>query len=135
MPRPRKWLPAGARDYILTCAQDAALAETKICKALGMSYQTWKRILKHDPDAKALWTEALAIERDAVVGKLYDRAMEGDTNAARFLLGARHNMRESGDTAGAEGRSSVTINLPGSMSAKQYEKLIQVEPERVEHDG
>lgn len=135
MPRPRKHLPSGAREFILKCAEDTALQETKIAKALGMSYATWKKILKHDPDAQALWDEAQAIERDHIVQKLYDRACEGDVPAARFLLGARHGLRENGATEGSEGRSSVTINLPGSMNAKQYERLISVEPEAVGHDG
>ncbi len=133
MPRPRKYLPPGAREYILAAAEDNALAETKICRALGMGFRAWRRILAEDADAGALWAEALAIERDAIVGKLFDRAMEGDVQAARFMLGARHGLREQGGTGDAT-RSSVTINLPGSMSAKQYERLITVEPKGLE-DG
>ncbi|WP_184947786.1 hypothetical protein [Salinisphaera orenii] len=99
---------------------------TKICRALGLSYKVWKRILRDDEDAQALWEEAKAIERDAVVAKMYALAMEGDVSAARFILASRHGLSEKGDTAGAE-RSSVTINLPGSMSARQYERLVSVE--------
>lgn len=136
MPRPRKHLPPGAREFILTAAEDGALSETKICRALGIRFRTWRRILRQDEDAKALWQEAMAVERDAVVQKLFERAMEGETAAARFLLGARHGLREQGDTGGDSGRSAVTINLPGSMSRAQYAKLIQVEPEALEHgDG
>lgn len=135
MPRPRKRLPAGAREYVLQCAEGAALAETKIARGLGMGFATWRRILKTDPDAQALWTEAKAVERDTIVQKLYDRALEGDVQASRFLLGARHGLREQGAAEGAEGRSSVTINLPGSMSAAQYKRMVSVEPEAVEHDG
>ncbi|ORE86039.1 hypothetical protein ATO7_12118 [Oceanococcus atlanticus] len=105
-------------------AEDAALAETKIARALGMSFRTWRRIVREDADAKALWAEALAIERDAVLGRMYQYAIEGDVQAAKFMLAARHGLREQG-AGGEDGRSSVTINLPGALTSKQYERLIQ----------
>lgn len=135
MPRPRRHLPPGARDYVLSCAEGAALSETKIARALGMTFKTWRRILKDDPDARALWDEALAIERDTVVQKLYERAQEGDVAAARFLLGSRHGLRENGTTDADSGRSAVTINLPGALSAQQYARLIQPEQPKLEDDA
>jgi hypothetical protein len=137
MPRPRKTLPSGARSHILRCAEDAALQPTKICRALGLSYKVWTRILRDDEDAQALWTEAKAIERDSVVGKMYSLAMEGDVQAARFILGARHGLRENGATDGAEGRSSVVINLPASLDANTYRRLLsveQAEAKAISHD-
>ena len=127
MARPRKSLPPGAREYLMACACDGSLQETKIAAALGMSYRAWKRVLKDNEDARLLWAEALATERDVIVQSVYAEARGGNIQAARLLLGARHGVRENNESASDTGRGGVTINLPGSMSAAQYAKLIQVD--------
>lgn len=126
MARPRKHLPPGAKEYILQCASDSSLQPTKICRALGMSYRAFTRVLRDNDDAAALWVEAKAIERDAIVQRLYERALEGDVQASRILLAVRHGMNEKGTTDDGN-QSRVVINLPGSMDAKQYQRLIEVE--------
>ena len=119
----------------MACAEQGALQETKIARGLGLAYGTWRRILKDDADARTLWAEAQAAERDQIVGKLHDRAMEGDTNAARFLLAARHGLRENGGTSD-DSRSPVTINLPAPMTETQYRRLFEQQPQGIEHgDG
>ena len=119
----------------MACAEQGALQETKIARGLGLAFATWRKILANDTDAKQLWDEARAAERDQIVSKLHDRAMEGDTNAARFLLAANHGMRENGGT-GDDSRSPVTINLPAPMSEAQYRRLFEQQPQGIEHgDG
>ena len=125
MARKRKHLPPGAKEYILQLAQDNALQETKICKALGLHFETWRRILRDDEDAKALWEHAKAIERDSVLESVYTKALEGDMQAARFLLAARHGMREQGSQGDEQTSGSVVINLPPSMSETQYKRLFE----------
>ncbi|MDZ7750006.1 MAG: hypothetical protein U5K43_15485 [Halofilum sp. (in: g-proteobacteria)] len=116
MARPRRGLPRGARDYILAAAENGPLRETAIARGLGLHYDTWRRILRDDPDAAALWKEALAHERDNLVEKMYHRAAEGDVQAGRLLLAVRHGMRENAGAGDDSGRGGVTINLPPSMS-------------------
>jgi len=38
------------------------VSEVDIAAALGLTFKTWKRIRDEDPDAKAAWEEARAIE-------------------------------------------------------------------------
>lgn len=134
MARPRVNMPPGARQFILECAADRALSETAIARGLGMSYRTWKRLLRDNEDAKALWREALATERDNVLQKLFERSMEGDTGAAKFLLAARHGLSENNGKNADSGRGNVVINLPSPVTAAQYKRMIQVEPDALE-DG
>lgn len=131
MPRRRKRLPPGARAHILECAESGSLAETKVARALGMGYSTWKRIIRENDDAAALWDEALAIQRDRLYESLFDAAREGDIRAARLLLGARHGIHEQGGSDGGSG-PRVTINLPGSVSPKEYERLVSQQPEALD---
>ena len=126
MPRPRKHLPPGARDYIMSVAESGALQETKVARGLGLSLEIFRRIIRADEHAAALWREAMAVERDTIVSRMYARALEGDVPAARFMLAARHGLREQ-DGGDAGQRSSVVIQLPGSMSEEQYKRVMQVE--------
>ena len=126
MARPRTHLPPGARDLIMGQAESGALQETKVARALGLSLQVFRRILKNNDDARALWEEAMAVERDTIVNRMHSLAMEGDTKAATFLLAARHGLRERGGEDG-EGGGRVVIQLPGSMSEAQYRRVMQVE--------
>lgn len=120
----------------MACAEQGALQETKIARGLGLAFATWRRILKDDADAKALWDEARATERDQIVSRLHERAMEGDTNAAHFLLGANHGLREQGNTGDDSGRGGVVINLPSSLSESQYKRLFEHQPTGIDHgDG
>ena len=126
MPRPRKHLPAGAAQFIRDQAASGCLQETKCARALGLSLDVFRRVIRDDPDAAAVWREALATERDAIVQRMYRLAMEGDTKAASFLLSARHGLREN-DGGDAGQRSNITIQLPASMSEAQYKRVMQVE--------
>lgn len=126
MARPRRNLPTGARDFIMSQAESGALQETKVARGLGLSLEIFRRIREEDERAAALWREAMAAERDALVQRLYERAQEGDVKAASFLLGARHGLREN-DSGDAGARSSVVIQLPASMSAEQYKRVMKVE--------
>jgi len=128
MARPRKTLPAGGLQVIRDMAAKG-VAEVRLARALKMDYRTWARIRDTDPEAKAAYREAKAIERDALVGKLYEQAMEGNTVAAIFLLKARHGYRDIGDPPAPEGsRVNLVFNLPAPLEPDQYTKLVEVHP-------
>ena len=127
MARPRRHLPPGARDFIMSVAESGALQETKVARGLGLSLDNLRRIVREDEHAAALWREAMAVERDAIIQRQYERAMEGDSRAATFLLAARHGLREQdGGDAGQKG-GNITIQLPGSMTEAQWRRMLQVE--------
>jgi hypothetical protein len=107
-------------------AQGGSLQETKIARALGLTLQSFRRIIKNNEDAQAVWEEGLAAERDAILAKMSQLALEGDQKAAQFLLAARHGLRERGGDDGDSG-ARVVISLPNSMSEAQYRRVMQVE--------
>ncbi len=130
MPRPRKTLPEGGLATIRELAS-AGANEVHIAKALGMSFETWKRIRDEDEDAQAAWQEARAIECEALSGMLYRQAIEDkNTTAAIFLLKARHGYRDQGPTDGSSeaSRVAVVFNLPAPLSGEQWGKLVEVHP-------
>ena len=81
-------------------------------------------MITKNPEGKALWQEALSVERDALIGVLFNRAIEGDTKAAQFLLAARHGMTEKQVEQGGD-RVNITFQLPAALNPEQYAKLIQ----------
>jgi hypothetical protein len=123
MPRARKKLPRKGLQIIADCAS-RGVKETDLAKALGMSHSTWRNIRENDPIVKEAYEAAKSIEHDQIFGKLYEKALNGDTVACIFLLKTRHHYREQAEIPTAP---NVTINLPGSMSPEQYAKLINIQ--------
>ena len=83
--------------------------------------------IKKNPDAKALWEEALSVERDALLNSLFNRAIEGDSKAAQYLLAARHGMSEKAPEPANE-RVHITFQLPAALSPDQYSRLVTEQP-------
>jgi hypothetical protein len=124
--RPRKTLPANGLDTIRSLAANG-VNEHALAAALGLDYSTWRRIRDEDPEAKAAWQEARAIEENRLAGKLFEQAMTGNVTAAIFLLKARHGYRDIGPAEGDGGvKVGVQINLPGSLKPEDYAKLVSV---------
>src|SRR5690242_12148930 len=90
--RPRKTLPANGLDVIRRLASNGC-NEVAIAAALKMDVSAWRRIREEDPEARAAWQEARAIEENKLAGKLFEAAMNGNVTAAIFLLKARHGYR------------------------------------------
>jgi len=122
MARPFERLPPGSRDALLAMAGNG-LRESTAAQALGVPLHEFRRVITKNPEAKALWQEALSVERDALIGALFNRAIEGDTKAAQFLLAARHGLSER--TEQASDRVNITFQLPAALNPEQYAKLIQ----------
>lgn len=125
MARPFERLPPGSRDALLAMASQG-LKESTAATALGVPLKDFRRVITKNPEAKALWQEAMSVERDALIGALFSRAIEGDTKAAQFLLAARHGMSERQvDTPGE--RVSIVFQLPAALNPEQYAKLVQLQ--------
>lgn len=131
MPRPRKYLPANGVDIIKDCAS-RGVRESEIARALGMSMPTWRRIREEDPKAAEAYQEAKAVELDSLVGKLYEKAMDGDSAAAMFLLKSRHGYRDHGPADGDDSRVNINLTLPTSLDPDKYQRLIEHSAKAVE---
>lgn len=126
MARPYEKLPPGSRDALLSMARDG-LRESTAATALGIPLNEFRRVIKKNPDAKALWEEALSVERDALLNSLFNRAIEGDSKAAQYLLAARHGMSEKAPEPANE-RVHITFQLPAALSPDQYSRLVTEQP-------
>lgn len=123
MARPFEKLPPGSRDALLAMARQG-LKESTAASALGVPLHEFRRVIAKNPEAKALWQEALSVERDALLNALFNKAMEGDSKSAQFLLAARHGMSEKQTETPGE-RVNITFQLPAALSPDQYSKLVQ----------
>lgn len=127
MSRSKKEPPKGATEKITKLAENG-VAQTKIAKSFGISYKTWLRWKdEHDHISEAL-QEARTVEEEALVGMLYEKAMDGDKTAAMFLLKTRHGYLEGDKTVNAN-QVNVSISVPGSMNKDDYKKAIEVDDE------
>lgn len=118
MPRPKKQPPDNAIEKVTNLAE-RGVKETDIAKALGVSYDVWKRWKTEDEDIKKAFQEARQIEEEKLVGILFEKAMDGDRTSAIFLLKARHGYIE-GDKSVNANQVNVQITLPGAKDEKQY---------------
>lgn len=126
MARPFEKLPPGSRDALLAMAKNG-LKESTAATALGVPLNEFRRVIAKNPEAKALWAEAMSVERDVLISALFNKAMEGDSKSAQFLLAARHGMSEKQTETPGE-RINITFQLPAALSPDQYTKLVQTEP-------
>ena len=128
MARPFEKLPIGAKRHLEAMAGNGLLSESAAAAALGMPLNELRRVIRDHNPSKAIWENALAIERDNLLQALYDKAAGGDTKAAQTLLAVRHGLTEK-QPQGASERVSVVFNLPSPMSPAEYLKA--VEPEQL----
>lgn len=130
MARPRRRLPPGSHDLVKAMIEAGdPITESTIAKNLGIGLATWKRLREDNEDAKELWQLACIAQRDRLIQKMHARAMEGDTNAATFLLRCLHEVSEQNYRAEDE-RIGVVVQLPGSMGHEEYMKVV---PRVLEH--
>ncbi len=132
MARPYSKLPIGARAHLERMAENGLLSELAASTALGMPLQEFKDVIRDHAPSRKVWEDALSIERDKLLEALYDRAVNGDTAAAKTLLAVRHGLSEK-DPSGHGGGVTLNFNLPAAMSAKDYLEAITVEPEGLPH--
>ena len=128
MGRPFTKLPPGARAHLEAMAASGTLTESKAADALGMPLTQFRRVIVDDAGSASIWRDALAVERDQLLGALYDKAIQGDTKAATTLLAVRHGLSEKGSQSGGE-PVQVVFNLPDSMPAEKYINALGQRPQ------
>lgn len=119
MARPWTKLPPGARDALEAMAATTGLKESTAARALGMPVSQFRKVIKVNPEAAELWEDCLSIERDALLERLWNRSKEGDVQASKFLLAARHGMSEQRPPDKSE-RVHITFQLPAAMDPGKY---------------
>ncbi|MBM9614761.1 hypothetical protein JWJ90_10745 [Desulfobulbus rhabdoformis] len=124
MGRPKIMPPENAVEIIEKTASHGC-SEKTIARALGVSFDTWMRFREDHPELKEAYDQARAVEHDALVGVLFEKAMKGDATAAMFLLKCRHNYRDGGVTIEDNRRVQMAVVLPTSLNADQYKQLIE----------
>ena len=125
MGRKKITLPSNGLDTIRNLAE-RGVKETDIVKALGISYPTWLRIKEENEEARRTLEEARQIEENKLFGVLFDKAMNGDSTAAMFLLKTRHGYKEGAEQVNAN-QVNVKITLPGSMEPDEYLKEVKTD--------
>ena len=130
MARPFEKLPAGAKTHLEAMAATGLLSESAAATALGLPLSEFRRVIGEHKPSTAIWDNALAVERDQLLGALYNKAVEGDTKAAQTLLAVRHGMSEKQPQGNSE-RVNIVFSLPAAMDAGEYAKAVRVEQERL----
>lgn len=116
--------PAGAKNHLLAMAEHGMLSETKAANALGMPLDQFKAVIADHKPSREIWENALSVERDALLGKLWALADSGDRQAATTLLAVRHGLTEK-QPSGGGGGVTVNFTLPAALDADAYLKTVQ----------
>jgi len=132
MARPFEKLPPGAKSHLESMAANGLLSESAAATSLGMPLDQFRKVIMDHAPSKEIWQNALAVERDQLLGALYQQAVDGDTKAAATLLAVRHGLSEK-QPGGASERVSVVFNLPAAMDPGEYLKAVRVEQDRISH--
>lgn len=87
MGRPFTEFPPGAREHLERMAENGMLSELAAATALGMPLEQLKHVIANHEGSRKIWQDSLTIERDKILGALWNRvADDGDTRAAQALL-------------------------------------------------
>jgi hypothetical protein len=97
--------------------------ERDIGRAFEIAPTTWLKLKKERPDVQEAFDAGRQIMHDALVGKLFERAMKGDLVPNLFLLKCVFHYREQGDESG-ETRPQITINMQGSLTPEAWRERI-----------
>lgn len=104
--------------------------EKDIARACDIDPSTWTKMKVADAKVAEAFAAGRQIMHDALVGKLYERAMAGDLVPALFLLKTTFGYREGDEPS--DMRPQITIHLPGSAdSVEAYRQGITIEATRI----
>lgn len=131
MGRPKKLLPADGLAKIKDLAS-RGFSEKDIARSLGTTAKTFSRLKSENVAVVDALDEGRSVEHQALYGKLYEKAMNGEIVALLFLLKCRHGYRETADVT-AMNATQIVIQMPGAMDRDAYVKLIA--PQREATNG
>lgn len=115
---PRKKTVPASRLALITQLAARGVREKDIARAVDMSADTWVRCRDVQPEVANAFEAGRQAMHDALVGKLYEKAMHGDTIALIFALKIFYGYRDNAEVQ--ELRAQVVINLPGATSLDKY---------------
>ena len=123
--RPIKMPPRNAAERIIDLSAQG-YTKKGIAYRLRTSPDTLNRWLSERPDLQTALDEGREREHKELFTALYEKAKNGETVAALFLLKCRHGYKE-GDQSDQANRVSINFNLPGAMKLEDF-MTIQHEP-------
>jgi len=133
MPRPKKTIRE-SQYPIITSMAARGCRQVDIARALGMSFDVWKRNRDEYHQVQEAFDSGRGIEHEALVGALFEMATKkNNAIAAMFLLKCRHGYR-AGHVVERTSNVRITVELPGALNAEQYEKVIEHHPEALTHE-
>jgi hypothetical protein len=121
--RPRKALTDEQRERLSGWAA-RGFRKRDVAALLEMSADTLRRIMSDDERASRAWDFGRALLLEEIMSPLIERAKQGETVPALFLLKTLYGFREGTELDGDEQRPLVSITLPGAMNPEDYAKLI-----------
>ena len=135
LPRQIKDVPAGGLDLIREYGAKG-VRDAEIARRLGMDPSTFRRLVEENEEVGRAYLDARKTEEDALVGMLFDKAInERDSVAAMFLLKTRHHYRDRGEIQ-ERSTPNIVIQLPAAASsAEEYGKLVKVSREGEDGEG
>lgn len=134
MARPK--IKLRAKDYpAIKSMAERGCDQKTIARGLGMSWDTWKRILREDKRALEAFEAGREVEHEELFGSLYKAATDdGNVAAAMFLLKCRHGYREQAP-AQQESRVTIEMRLPAPLKPGDYTRVIEHEqPAQLVHE-
>lgn len=117
--RTPKTVPSSKLQLITKLAARGVREKDIARHVADMSEATWIAYKRDHPELVAAIDAGRQVMHDALVGRMYESAMNGDQRAGEFLLRAVFGYRDQGDPPG-EARPQVVINLPGPATLDQY---------------
>jgi len=100
--------------------------EIDIAAALGVCWQTMNRERQEKPEIAQAFAIGNAVGHERIVGKLFEKCMNGDTIACIFLAKVKYGYREN-IAIEATNNINITVDVPKSLSAEKYKELIEHE--------
>jgi hypothetical protein len=122
--RPRKVAPPDAAEVIRNaCATGAT--KIGVAASLGVDRAVLDRWLDESPELKEAFDQGRERERATLHNVLYECATKKNPDkdsliASMFLLKARHQYRDQGDSEIQGNRVSINFTLPGAMKPDQF---------------
>lgn len=115
--RPRLTPPTEAAARIEELAGRGA-TKAGLAAAMGVSRETFTRWLIESPELNAAFERGRSKVEVALISKLLDKALAGDTVCILFALKAMFGWREGEQPE--SGRVNITFTLPAAMDREQW---------------